>query len=75
MGSHDVEEGFCEGKGRVDNDVYGNKWEWGIDFSPLKVVFGTDLDGRGGCEAKRDNRTVNRTVTKLPFSPISLKCP
>ena len=70
-----VEQGFREGEGGMDDDMEGYKDERGINFSPLKVMFRTGLNGRGGSEAEGYNRSVNRTVTKLAFSSICLKGP
>ena len=73
VGSCNIEEGLGESKGWMDDNVDGNYGKGGIDFSPLEVVFGANLDGRGRSEAEGDDRTVNGAMTKLAFSPISLK--
>ena len=75
MGSRDVEQGFCECKQGMDDGVDGNNGERRIDFSPLEVVLGADLDRGWRSKAEGDNRAINRTMTKLSFGPISLKSP
>ena len=57
----------------MDEDMEGDYWEGRVDFSPLEIVFRTDLD-RGGCsETEGDDRFVNGTMSKLALSSICLK--
>ena len=73
MSPCNVKEGFCEGERGMDDDVDCNQGEGRIDFSPLEVVLGTDLD-RGGCgEAEGDDGFINGAMPKLALSSVSLK--
>ena len=45
----------------------------GVDFSPLEVMFGTDLDRRGGDKTEGDNGLINGMMSKLALCSIDLK--
>ena len=67
-----VEEGFCKCEGGVDDKVDGNDGKRRVNFSPLEVMFGTDLY-RGGCsETEGDDGFVNGAVPELSLSPVGL---
>ena len=73
MSACNVGEGFGESKRGMNNNVDGDDRQRGINLSPLEVVFRTNLNGRRGSKAERDDGSVNRAMTELPFSSISLK--
>ena len=73
MGACNIGEGFSESKGGMNNNVDGDNGQRGINFSPLEVVFRTNLNRGGRGKAERNDGSVNRPVAKLPFSSISLK--
>ena len=68
-----MELGFGEGEGGVDNKVEGNKSERGIGFSPLEIMFSSNLNRSGKGKVMRNDRPVNGVMAKLSFSPIDLK--
>ena len=69
----DFKVGFREGEGGVDDDMDGNNGKGRVYFSPLEIMFRTNLDGRRGGEAEGDDGAVNRKMSKLSFSSIGLK--
>ena len=75
MGSRDVKEGFSKGKGGVYDNVNGNYGERGINFSPLEVMFRTNLNRGGRSKAEGNNGAINWSMAKLSFSSIGLKGP
>ena len=73
MSSRNLKVRYFKGEGGVDEDVDGNEWEGRIDFSPLEVMFRTDLN-RGGCgETEGNNGFINGAMPELTLSSISLE--
>ena len=58
----------------MDDNVDGDEGKRGINFSPLEIMFRTNLD-RGVSKTERNNRLINGTMSKLAFSSVHLKGP
>ena len=52
------EEGFCEGEGRVDDEMEGDNGNSRLFVKPLEVVLRSYLDRSGFCEGEVCGRVI-----------------
>ena len=55
-------EGFCEGKGRVDDEVESYNGDSRLLVKPLKVVLRSYLNRSGFCEGEMCGRAIEGTM-------------